>query len=111
MSVNNFVAQVAPMNHAAKVALEQESSGIKQMAMQQLMPEILKRENEKVEKPAPGEAGQKVRQRDARERRRNGQQAGQRSAQPWDEISELFEGSDGEPADDVWAGNIVNVRI
>lgn len=113
MSVSNFVAQVAPMNHVAKVALaEQESSGIKQAALQQMMQETLKRENEKIEKPVPDEAGQKVRPRNERDKEQPEQQAGQRSGRDPDQAGgDPFEAGLGVPEDDVWAGNIVNVRI
>lgn len=112
MSVSNFVAQVAPMGHVAKVALaEQESSGIKQAALQQMMQETLKRENEKIEKPVPDEAGQKVRAKNERDKENPEQQAGQRSGRDPGQAGEDFFEAPGVPEDDVWAGNIVNVRI
>jgi hypothetical protein len=101
------------MNHVAKVALqEQEAPGIKQLLLQQMMQETLKRENEKIEKPVPDEAGQKVRPKNERDKENPEQQAGHRSGpgsgQPG---AEPFEDGPRAPEDDVWAGNIVNVRI
>lgn len=109
MSISNFVAQVAPMNHVAKVALqEQESANIKLLALQQVIQETLKKEQEKIEKPVPSEAGPKLRRRDEKQKG-NPEQQSERQGQARDELAELFDGSESEG--DVWSGNIVNVRI
>lgn len=115
MSVSNLVAQVAPMSHVAKVALqEQEVSGIKQAAMQHVVQENLKKDGEKVEKTAPDEAGHKVRRKDEREKDQPERQGGERpprsAARPDGETDGPAENA-GAPAGDVWSGNIVNVRI
>lgn len=116
MSINNFVVQVAPMDHVAKVVQqEQESALMKQQVLQQLLPDKLMKDGQQVEKTAAGESGQKVARR-KKERGRQGHDG--RPARDEDpaaalgleeQLTEL--GIDSETGSNVWAGNIVNVKV
>lgn len=116
MSGGNIIVQVAPMGHVARVALqEQEAAMIKQQALQQITPEKLQKDNEQVAKTSGGEAGQKVKRRQD-ERKRHAQeefsgQQGQKQSAADEEEPGVMGAVSAEPTGNVWAGNIINVKV
>lgn len=116
MAGGNLIVQVAPMEHVARVVLqEQESGAMRQQALQQVTPEKLQRDNEQVAKTSNSEAGQKVRRGKERHGRpdQHGQQTGGgRGAEDQQEMTpEELEALQLEPTGNVWAGNIVNMKV
>ncbi|MDR2892868.1 MAG: hypothetical protein LBV80_07285 [Deltaproteobacteria bacterium] len=134
----NFPAQVAPMGHVARVALQEQEAGfIKQQAMQQVITQHLTKDNEQVQSASAGEQGQRVRRR-RHGRERDGRQSGNFEEELSGQMSGQSSGqADGSPSGDsqsagspvldlldalgqpepvnqdgnVWAGNIVNVKV
>ncbi|MDR2825778.1 MAG: hypothetical protein LBV76_03160 [Deltaproteobacteria bacterium] len=74
MSVSPIIAQVAPMEHVARLVQQEQDAGpAKQATLQASAAEAISKANEQVEKTSGGEAGQKVTRRlDGREKKRQG---------------------------------------
>lgn len=119
MSISNFAAQVAPMDHVAKVVQQEQESGLmKQQALQHGLAEKLTKDGQQVERTSAGEAGQKVKRQDERGRKGSGHGASGQKDKDGDlaamtgleeQLADL--GIDSETASSVWAGNIVNVKV
>jgi hypothetical protein len=115
MSVNLVVAQVAPMEHVARLAQQEMDSGpVRQLVLQAGAAETLSKAGERVEETSPGEAGQKITRRSEGRGGNKGQtpgkffdgekNSGQSPEPPFAQISE-------QEVADTWTGNIVNVRV
>lgn len=118
MSISNFAAQVAPMDHVAKVVQQEQDSGMmKQMVLQHVLSEKLAKDGQQVERTSASESGQKIKRQDERGRkgsggghdgrRENADAAAMTGLE--EQLAEL--GIDSETGSNVWAGNIVNVKV
>ncbi|MDR2826391.1 MAG: hypothetical protein LBV76_06300 [Deltaproteobacteria bacterium] len=117
MPVNPIIAQVAPMEHVAKVVQQEQDSGpVKQAVLQASTALALIKANDQVEKTSSGEAGQKVTRRfDGRGKNKQGQTPEKFLGAdniPEETLAEALDQSiENEPTPDVWTGNIVNVKV
>jgi hypothetical protein len=115
MSVNLVVAQVAPMEHIARVVRQEMDSGpANQLAVQSGVAEALSKAGEQVEKTSPGEAGQKVSRRSDGRGGKKGQTPehflnGEEN--PGQSPEDFLAQSPENGAADAWTGNIVNVKV
>jgi hypothetical protein len=117
MPVNPIIAQVAPLEHVAKVVQQEQDSGLmKQFTLQAGAAEALNKASEQVEKSSAGEAGQKVTRRfGGKGKNKQGQtpekfSTGDKAVE--EEATESFaQNPENGLAADAWTGNIVNVKV
>jgi hypothetical protein len=117
MPVNPIIAQVAPLEHVAKVVQQEQDSGLmKQSTLQASAAEALNKASEQVEKSSAGEAGQKVTRRfDGKGKHKQGQtpekfSAGGKAVEE-DPLEIFDQNPENSLTDDAWTGNIVNVKV
>jgi hypothetical protein len=115
MSVNLFVAQVAPMEHVARVVRQEMDAGpSNQSALQSGVAETLSKAGEQVEKTSPAETGQKVSRRSEGRGGNKGQTPGNflnGEQNPEQNQEASFAQNPETGAAGAWTGNIVNVKV
>jgi 1,6-anhydro-N-acetylmuramate kinase len=111
-SQSNFPAQVAPMSHVERVAVQEaEHSFLRQQAVQQLAVQNISKDAEQVQKMEAGVHGQKVMPKDEQQGSKREQHFLKERTKP--ESGEPAEGvpADGSVSGDVWSGNILNLKV
>ena len=111
-SQSNFAAQVAPMSHVERVAIQEaEHSFLRQQAVQQLVAQNISKDAEQVQKMDAGVHGQKVRRKDEKQGTKQGRRFFKNSAGAKLEETVDDAAPDDSGSNEVWSGNILNLKV